>query len=64
MTSCRRSKQGGIQGPVYDLEVDKVHNYIARKWQVHNSLYSWREQIIGNILNFERDYPGCYRYLS
>ncbi len=41
------------EGPVYDLEVDTIHNYVADGALVHNSVYRFRGADIRNILQFE-----------
>ncbi|MBI5287125.1 MAG: UvrD-helicase domain-containing protein, partial [Deltaproteobacteria bacterium] len=44
---------------VYDLEVDRTHNFIANGVVVHNSIYKFRGAAISNILNFKESYPGA-----
>ena len=40
-------------GPVYDLEVESTHTYVAAGVLVHNSVYKFRGADFRNILQFE-----------
>ena len=42
---------------VFDLEVERTHNFIADGVVVHNSIYKWRGAALSNVLKFMEHYP-------
>jgi DNA helicase II / ATP-dependent DNA helicase PcrA len=54
--------QTSYDGPVFDLEVDPLHTYLADGVLVHNSIYSFRAADIRNILDFQNDYDDAKVY--
>jgi len=48
-----------IDRPVYDLNVEGTHNFIADGLLTHNSIYAFRGADIRNVLDFEQHYPDA-----
>lgn len=42
---------------VYDLEIEKTHNFVVDNIVIHNSVYKFRGASISNIMQFKDDYP-------
>jgi DNA helicase-2/ATP-dependent DNA helicase PcrA len=47
---------------VYDINVERTHNFIAGGVVTHNSIYRWRGARVENLNQFRRDYPQAVLY--
>ena len=45
-----------LDRPVYDINVDGTHNFVAEGLVTHNSIYGFRYADVSNILNFDADF--------
>ena len=44
---------------VYDINVDKLHNFFANGICIHNCIYGFRGSRYENIIEFPDQFPGC-----
>jgi hypothetical protein len=49
-----------LDRPVYDLDIENTHNFVANGIVTHNSIYGFRGADISNILDFEEYYPDAH----
>ena len=47
-----------LDAPVYDLNIEGTHNFIANGIVTHNSIYAWRGAIPQVVRDFQRDFVG------
>ena len=48
-----------IDGPVYDLDIEHTHNFVAEGIVTHNSIYKFRGADFRNLMRFEEEFPDA-----
>jgi DNA helicase-2/ATP-dependent DNA helicase PcrA len=57
-----RIERESYDGEVFDLNVERTHNFIGGNVVTHNSIYRWRGARVENLNQFRRDYPKAVLY--
>jgi DNA helicase-2/ATP-dependent DNA helicase PcrA len=57
-----RIEREDYDADVYDINVERTHNFIAGGMVTHNSIYRWRGARVENLQQFRRDYPQAVLY--
>ena len=57
-----RIEREAYDAGVYDLNVERTHNFIASGVVTHNSIYRWRGARVENLNQFRRDFPQAVLY--
>jgi DNA helicase-2/ATP-dependent DNA helicase PcrA len=51
-----------VEATVYDLNVERTHNFVANGVVTHNSIYRWRGARVENLHQFREDFPQAKLY--
>ncbi len=57
-----RIEHESYDAEVYDINVERTHNFIAGGVVTHNSIYRWRGARVENLNQFRRDSPQAVLY--
>lgn len=56
VTQIRRSEAEWL---VYDLDIERTHNFVANGLVTHNSIYGWRGSKVEHLQRFAEDFPSA-----